>query len=77
MLKKHWCFQALLVPLKGFSSVASRGKESEKHRFEEHRLNLWGGGEVWGLGERMENVFGGLRVWGSLSGCPPPPRVFL
>ena len=31
---KHWCFQAFFVPLKGFSSVASRGEESEKHRLE-------------------------------------------
>ena len=31
---KHWCFQAFFVPLKGFSSVESRGEESEKHRLE-------------------------------------------
>ena len=31
---KHLRFQAFFAPLKGFSSVASRGEESEKHRLE-------------------------------------------
>ena len=31
---KHWCFKALIVPLKGFSSAANRGEESEKNRLE-------------------------------------------
>ena len=31
---KQWCFQAFLVPLKGLSSVARQGEESEKHRLE-------------------------------------------
>ena len=28
---KHWCFKAFFLPLKGCSSVASRGDEPEKH----------------------------------------------
>ena len=32
MLEKDWCFQAFFV--QGFTSVGSRGEESEKHRLE-------------------------------------------
>ena len=38
---KDGCFQAFFVPLKGFTSVASRGEESEKHRVENTVWNPW------------------------------------
>ena len=41
---KDWCFQAFFVLLKGFTSVASRGEESEKQRGADkrgfHRVSL-------------------------------------
>ena len=42
---KHWCFQAFFVPLKAFSSVASQGEESEKHRLEN---TVWNRTVSWG-----------------------------
>ena len=43
---KHWCLQAFFVPLKGFSSVANRGEESEKHRLENTVWNPLGYGNA-------------------------------
>ena len=45
----YWCFQAVFVLLKSFSSVASRGEESEQHRLENTVGNLFKRclGQVW------------------------------
>ena len=43
-VRKQCCFEAVCVHLKGVTSVASQGQESEKHRFNfgEHRLKPLG-----------------------------------
>ena len=46
---KHWRFQALFVPPKGLSSVATQGEESEKTSFGKHRLEPLGGCQLMGI----------------------------